>query len=364
MSAAHPPKTSAPAVLEVSGLTKHFPLGGGFLQRSKGAVQAVSDVSFSVSGGETLAIVGESGCGKSTTGRALLRLLEPTSGTIKLDGEDISTIPPYRLQALRRNMQMVFQDPFGSLNPRMTVRETLLEPLLLHGIASGTRATETVNKLLVRVGLAPHHADRYPHEFSGGQRQRICIARAISTRPRLIVCDEPVSALDVSVQAQIVNLMQDLQRDFGMAYVFISHDLSVVRHIADRVAVMYLGRIVEEAPAETLFADPRHPYTRALIQAAPRPVPGLRAATEPPKGEAPSALNPGPGCSFCTRCPLASDLCRNTRPEIGAVDGGPTRIACHHADQRADMAFAPAPPPSAALAARLAVMANARGATP
>lgn len=347
-------------VLEVSGLTKHFPLGGGFLQRSKVVVQAVSDVSFSVSKGETLAIVGESGCGKSTTGRVLLRLLEPTSGSVKLDGEDISKLPPNQLQALRRNMQMVFQDPFGSLNPRMTVRETLLEPLLLHDIATGKRAHETVNNLLVRVGLAPHHADRYPHEFSGGQRQRICIARAISTRPRLIVCDEPVSALDVSVQAQIVNLMQDLQRDFGMAYVFISHDLSVVRHIADRVAVMYLGRIVEEAPADALFANPRHPYTRALIQAAPRPVPGLRVASEPPSGEAPSALNLGPGCAFATRCPLASDLCRNTRPEIRAVDGGPTRIACHHSDQRAPMAFPPAPSPTPALAARLAVMTNAR----
>lgn len=362
MTATHVDAVPKP-VLEVTGLTKHFPLGGGLFKSSKAVVQAVSDVTFSVASGETLAIVGESGCGKSTTGRALLRLLEPTSGTIKLDGEDISMLPSNRLQALRRNMQMVFQDPFGSLNPRMTVRETLMEPLLLHNIATGARAHETVDKLLVRVGLAPHHADRYPHEFSGGQRQRICIARAISTRPRLIVCDEPVSALDVSVQAQIVNLMQDLQRDFGMAYVFISHDLSVVRHIADRVAVMYLGRIVEEAPAETLFADPRHPYTRALIQAAPRPVPGLRAASEPPSGEAPSALNPGPGCTFATRCPLATDLCRNTRPEIAAVDGGPTRIACHHSDQRAPMVFPPAPPPTPALAARLEVMANARNAT-
>jgi oligopeptide/dipeptide ABC transporter ATP-binding protein len=359
MTATHVDAVPKP-VLEVTGLTKHFPLGGGLFKSSKAVVQAVSDVSFSVASGETLAIVGESGCGKSTTGRALLRLLEPTSGTIKLDGEDISMLPSNRLQALRRNMQMVFQDPFGSLNPRMTVRETLIEPLLLHNIATGARAHETVDKLLLRVGLAPHHADRYPHEFSGGQRQRICIARAISTRPRLIVCDEPVSALDVSVQAQIVNLMQDLQRDFGMAYVFISHDLSVVRHIADRVAVMYLGRIVEEAPAETLFADPRHPYTRALIQAAPRPVPGLRAASEPPSGEAPSALNPGPGCAFATRCPLATKLCRDNRPEIGAVDGGPTRIACHHADQRAPMVFPPAPPPTPALAARLEVMALAR----
>ena len=348
-----------PNVLEVSGLTKHFPIGGGLFGRKKGVVQAVSDVSFSVAGGETLAVVGESGCGKSTTGRAVLRLQDPSAGSVKLDGEEITTLPANRLQALRRNMQMVFQDPFGSLNPRMTVRETLMEPLLLHDVAHGDRAREVTSRLLETVGLAAHHADRYPHEFSGGQRQRICIARAIATRPRLIVCDEPVSALDVSVQAQIVNLLQDLQREYGMAYVFISHDLSVVRHIADRVAVMYLGRIVEEAPADQLFADPRHPYTRALIEAAPRPVPGLRAATEPPEGEAPSALDPGPGCAFAPRCPLATDLCRTTRPEARPM-GAAARVACHHADQRAEMVFPPAPPQSQALAARLAVMANAR----
>ncbi|MAC80210.1 MAG: hypothetical protein CML66_19330 [Rhodobacteraceae bacterium] len=350
-----------PNVLDVAGLTKHFPVGGGLFGRKKGVVQAVSDVSFSVAAGETLAIVGESGCGKSTTGRAVLRLLEPSAGSVKLDGEEVTDLPPHRLQALRRNMQMVFQDPFGSLNPRMTVRETLMEPLNLHGVAHGKKAHEVTARLLETVGLAAHHADRYPHEFSGGQRQRICIARAITTRPRLIVCDEPVSALDVSVQAQIVNLLQDLQREYGMAYVFISHDLSVVRHIADRVAVMYLGRIVEEAPSAQLFADPRHPYTRALIEAAPRPVPGLRTAVEPPEGEAPSALNPGPGCTFAPRCPLATDLCRTDRPEALPV-GPQARVACHHADKRADMVFPPAPPQSPALAARLAVMANARAA--
>ena len=350
-----------PNVLDVSGLTKHFTLGGGLFGRKKGVVQAVSDVSFSVAGGETLAIVGESGCGKSTTGRALLRLLEPTSGSVKLDGEEVTGLSPGRLQALRRNMQMVFQDPFGSLNPRMTVRETLMEPLLLHNVATGKRAHEATARLLETVGLAAHHADRYPHEFSGGQRQRICIARAIATRPRLIVCDEPVSALDVSVQAQVVNLLQDLQREFGMAYVFISHDLSVVRHIADRVAVMYLGRVVEEAPAAQLFADPRHPYTRALIEAAPRPVPGLRIAAEPPKGEAPSALNPGPGCAFAPRCPLATDLCRTTRPALEPA-GAAGRGACHHSETAAGLSVAEAPPQSPQLAARLAVMARARAA--
>ena len=346
-------------ILEVSGLTKHFPVGGGLFSRTKGVVQAVSDVSFTVADGETLAIVGESGCGKSTTGRAVLRLLEPSSGSVKLDGEEVTTLPANRLQALRRNMQMVFQDPFGSLNPRMTVRETLMEPLRLHQVATGDRAEKAVGQLLETVGLAAHHADRYPHEFSGGQRQRICIARAVATRPRLIVCDEPVSALDVSIQAQIVNLLQDLQREFGMAYVFISHDLSVVRHIADRVAVMYLGRIVEEAPAAQLFADPRHPYTRALIEAAPRPVPGLRVGVEPPDGEAPSALNPGDGCAFAPRCPLATDLCRTMRPEPQVI-GPMTKVACHHADKRTDMAVPPAPPPTPHLAARLAVMAKAR----
>ena len=349
-----------PNVLEVSGLTKHFPLGAGMFRKAAHVVQAVSDVSFSVAAGETLAIVGESGCGKSTTGRAIMRLIEPTAGSVKLDGEEVTELSPGRLQATRRNMQMVFQDPFGSLNPRMTVRETLMEPILLHGVASGDRAQKWVSDLLKTVGLSEHHADRYPHEFSGGQRQRICIARALATRPRLIVCDEPVSALDVSVQAQIVNLLQDLQRQLGMAYVFISHDLSVVRHISDRVAVMYLGRIVEQAPVEDLFADPRHPYTRALISAAPRPVPGLRTAAEAPEGDAPSALNPPSGCAFHPRCPLATDLCKQTRPELRSVGAGQTTVACHHADAPAPVVLETAPAPSATLTARLKVLAEAR----
>ncbi|MDK3016751.1 ABC transporter ATP-binding protein [Pseudodonghicola flavimaris] len=351
-----------PLVLEVESLTKHFPLGGGMFRKVKNVVQAVSDVSFTVAAGETLAIVGESGCGKSTTGRAIMRLLEPTAGSVKLDGEEITEMSPGKLQAARRNMQMVFQDPFGSLNPRMTVRETLMEPILLHGVASGERAQKWVTDLLKTVGLSEHHADRYPHEFSGGQRQRICIARALSTRPRLIVCDEPVSALDVSVQAQIVNLLQDLQQKLGLAYVFISHDLSVVRHIADRVAVMYLGRIVEQAPAEQLFADPRHPYTRALISAAPRPVPGLRTAVEAAEGDAPSALNPPSGCAFHPRCPLATAECSQARPELRQVGDGGALVACHHADEPAPVVLETAPPASATLSARLGVLAAARAA--
>ncbi|MEI4474017.1 ABC transporter ATP-binding protein [Frigidibacter sp. MR17.24] len=348
---------SAP-LLKVENLGKTFAIKGGFLGRARGGVQAVADVSFSLAAGETLAIVGESGCGKSTTGRALMRLIEPSAGQVWLDGEEITALAPGALQAARRNMQMIFQDPFGSLNPRMTVRETLMEPLALHGLARGEAARARIDELLTTVGLGPHHADRYPHEFSGGQRQRICIARALATRPRLIVCDEAVSALDVSVQAQIVNLLQDLQAEHGMAYVFISHDLSVVRHISDRVAVMYLGRMVEEAPVDALFARPRHPYTRLLLEAAPRPVPGLRAAAAPMKGETPSALKPPPGCAFHPRCPLATDRCRTERPAPRLV--GPTRVACHHAETEVPLAIGAAPPASAAMAARQRVLATAR----
>ena len=362
MSAAASPAPSSKApVLEVSHLTKHFPVKGGVFGRKGGSVQAVTDVTFSVAPGETLAIVGESGCGKSTTGRALLRLLEPDSGTVKLDGEDITALSPSRLQAARRQMQMVFQDPFGSLNPRMNVRETLMEPILLHGVATGAAAEKRVSDLLKTVGLNEFHAERFPHEFSGGQRQRICIARALSTRPRLIVCDEPVSALDVSVQAQIVNLLQDLQRQFGMAYVFISHDLAVVRHIARRVAVMYLGRVVEMADAAEIFATPRHPYTRALIAAAPKPVPGATLGREEIKGDAPSALRPPSGCAFHPRCPLAQDRCRTERPELRQVGGAMT--ACHFAETVATMDAPAETERPAALLRRLDVLAKARAAT-
>ena len=350
------------ALLQVEGLTKHYPVHRGLLRRQVGAVQAVTDLSLTLDAGETLAIVGESGCGKSTAGRAILRLNEPDSGRITLDGTDITALPPDALRRARRQMQMIFQDPFGSLNPRMTVREVVAEPLLLHGLATPATVGAQVDEVLGMAGLSAFHASRYPHEFSGGQRQRVGIARALATRPKLIVCDEPVSALDVSVQAQIVNLLQDLQRELGMAYLFISHDLAVVRHIATRVAVMYLGRIVEEAPAAALFADPRHPYTRSLIAAAPRPDPATPAAPPPLKGEMASALNPPPGCAFHPRCPFAVDRCRTERPLLRAVHG--STVACHLADSLPPMAeAAPSSAVTAALSRRLAVIEAARTAT-
>ncbi len=349
------------ALLDVRGLTKHFPVTRGLLRRQVGTVQAVTDVSFAVEPGETLAVVGESGCGKSTTGRAILRLIEPTAGSVHLDGEEITALSPAALRQARRKMQIIFQDPYGSLNPRMTVRETIAEPLVLHGVASGRGLDAKVNEVLTLCGLSSFHAERYPHEFSGGQRQRVGIARALATRPRLIVCDEPVSALDVSVQAQIVNLLQDLQRELGIAYVFISHDLAVVRHIAARVAVMYLGRIVEEAAAEDLFAAPRHPYTRSLIAAAPKPDPAAGRVRATVEGDAPSALAPPPGCAFHPRCPMARDRCRAERPVLRPV--GATMAACHYAEEvPAEAAHVTATTPDTALARRLAVLADARSA--
>ena len=350
--------TTAPALLEVDGLTKHFPVRRGILRRIVGQVQAVTDVSFAVGAGETLALVGESGCGKSTTGRSLLRLIEPTAGSIRIDGTDLLSLPPGQLRAMRRKMQIIFQDPYGSLNPRMTVREALAEPLLLHGVATPANLQAKIAEVLELCGLSSFHAERYPHEFSGGQRQRVGIARALATRPRLIVCDEPVSALDVSVQAQIVNLLQDLQRELGVAYVFISHDLAVVRHIATRVAVMYLGRIVEEAPAAELFAAPLHPYTRSLIAAAPRPDPTSGRVRSSVEGDAPSALDPPSGCAFHPRCPLAIDRCRRERPELRAM--GQSRVACHLAEPSTERALLRPMDPDTPLGRRLAVLAAAR----
>ena len=344
-------------VLAVEGLTKHFPVRRGVLRRVVGAVQAVTDVSFEVAHGETLAVVGESGCGKSTLGRSVLRLIEPTAGSVRLDGEDLMALSPAGLRAARRRMQIIFQDPFGSLNPRMTVGETLAEPLLLHGLATPADVGERTVELLRLCGLSEFHAARYPHEFSGGQRQRVGVARALAPRPRLVVCDEPVSALDVSVQAQIVNLLGDLQERFGLAYVFISHDLAVVRHIAHRVAVMYLGRIVEEAPAAALFARPRHPYTRSLIDAAPRPVPRAGGPRASLGGDAPSALSPPPGCAFHPRCPLASGRCRSERPRLRPLDGA--RVACHHAEEAPEARPAAAEAVSERLAARMAALRRA-----
>ena len=290
-------------LLSVRGLTKHFPIRTGLLQRVSGAVKAVDDVSFDVARGETLALVGESGCGKTTTGRALLRLIEPTRGSVHFDGTDVLALKGEALRRMRRHMQIVFQDPYGSLNPRMTVGAAIREGLVVHDLAEGADADRRVAQLLDEVGLRPEHATRYPHEFSGGQRQRIGIARALAVEPAFIVCDEPVSALDVSVQAQVVNLLRDLQRDRGLSYLFIAHDLAVVSHMADRVAVMYLGRIVELAPRRLLFATPRMPYTKALLSAVPVPVPGAIRQRILLPGDPPSPANPPSGCVFHPRCP-------------------------------------------------------------
>jgi oligopeptide/dipeptide ABC transporter ATP-binding protein len=304
-------------------LVKHFPVRSGLFGRTRGAVQAVDDISFDLYPGETLALVGESGCGKSTAGKLLLRLIEPTAGKVWFDGRDLYSLPEREVRSLRSEMQVIFQDPYGSLNPRMTVGDMLAEALHLHGLHAG-RSRERVIELLGLVGLAPEHARRYPHEFSGGQRQRIGIARALAVEPRLIVCDEPVSALDVSIQAQVINLLQDLQREFNLAYVFIAHDLAVVKHIATRVAVMYLGKIVELADKQALFANPRHPYTRALLSAIPVPDPLVVKQKIILQGDVPSPLNPPSGCRFRTRCPWARERCAAEEPKLG---GG---VACHY----------------------------------
>jgi oligopeptide transport system ATP-binding protein len=309
-------------LLRAENLVKHFPVRTGLFGRVRGAIQAVDDISFDIRPGETLALVGESGCGKSTAGKLLLRLLEPTSGTVFFQGRNIVSLSEREMRSLRREMQVIFQDPYGSLNPRMTVGDMLEEPLRLHGLHKG-RERERTRELLGLVGLAPDHAQRYPHEFSGGQRQRIGIARALAVEPRLIVCDEPVSALDVSIQAQVINLLQDLQRQFGLAYVFIAHDLAVVKHIATRVAVMYLGKIVEIADKQALFTRPRHPYTRALLSAIPVPDPLLKRERVVLEGDVPSPYNPPSGCRFRTRCPYARDLCSSKIPDL--EDG----VACH-----------------------------------
>jgi oligopeptide/dipeptide ABC transporter ATP-binding protein len=317
----------APPLVRVENLVKHFPVRAGLFGRHTGAVHAVDGVSFELARGETLALVGESGCGKSTTGRLVLRLLEPTSGTVRFDGRDLAALGGDELRGLRREMQIIFQDPYGSLNPRMTVGQMLAEPLALHGLAPG-RHQERVAELLALVGLAPAHARRYPHEFSGGQRQRIGIARALAVEPRLVVCDEPVSALDVSIQAQVINLLQDLQRRFGLAYLFIAHDLAVVKHIATRVAVMYLGKIVELVAKHELFAQPRHPYTQALLSAIPVPEPRLRRRRIILQGDVASPIDPPPGCRFRTRCPHARERCAVADPPLTVRDGH--AVACHY----------------------------------
>ncbi|MGH3567068.1 MAG: ABC transporter ATP-binding protein [Pseudonocardia sp.] len=318
------------ALLAASGLQKHFPVRRGLLQRKIGAVQAVDGLDFEVFRGETLALVGESGCGKTTTGRLLTRLLEPTDGTIIFDGRDISHLPQRSMRPLRRDLQMIFQDPFSSLNPRHTVGTIVGAPFRIQGVDPPGGIRKAVQELLELVGLSPEHYNRYPHEFSGGQRQRIGIARTLALRPKLIVADEPVSALDVSIQAQVVNLLEDLQDEFELTYVLIAHDLSVVRHVCDRVAVMYLGKIVELGDRTGVYSQPMHPYTVALLSAVPVPDPRRRAKRERIllTGDVPSPLNPPPACRFHTRCWKAQEICGTVEPAM--VEPAPGhRVACH-----------------------------------
>jgi peptide/nickel transport system ATP-binding protein/oligopeptide transport system ATP-binding protein len=318
--------TGTVPLLRVDSLVKHFPIRRGAFGRTSGVVHAVDGVTFDVAVGETLALVGESGCGKSTTGRLVLRLLEPTSGTVRFAGQDIFALSDAALREMRGHLQIIFQDPFASLNPRMTIGQTLAEPLALHGLAEGRRR-ERVAEILRLVGLPPEYARRYPHEFSGGQRQRIGIARALAVEPRLIVCDEPVSALDVSIQAQVVNLLRDLQARLGLSYIFIAHDLAVVKFVATRVAVMYLGQIVEFADKRSLFAAPRHPYTQALLRAIPVPDPAQKRRLALLQGDVPNPAAPPSGCRFRTRCPHAQQRCADEAPALAAADGH--AVACH-----------------------------------
>jgi oligopeptide/dipeptide ABC transporter ATP-binding protein len=315
-------------VLDVVDLKKHFPVKKGLLRRTVGQVYAVDGVSFSIGEGETLGLVGESGCGKSTVARTVMRLIEPTEGSILLDGHDVTRLGKAAMRPYRRQMQMIFQDPFSSLNPRMSAGDIVGEPLAVHGLAHGKQQDAQVGEIFDQVGLRRSQMNAYPHEFSGGQRQRISIARALALNPKLIVADEPVSALDVSIQAQVINLMMDLQREKRLSYLFIAHDLAVVEHISHRIAVMYLGRIVEYADKQTLFTNPKHPYTEALLSAVPVPNPKLRREKRLLQGDVPSPINPPPGCTFHTRCPYAMERCRQEVPvlkEIGPGHG----VSCH-----------------------------------
>jgi oligopeptide/dipeptide ABC transporter ATP-binding protein len=316
-------------LLEVENLKKYFPVKGGLLKRTVGHVKAVDDVSFYVKSGETMGIVGESGSGKSTLGRTIIRLTNPTDGKILFKGQDITDLPRNKLRSARRDIQMVFQDPYASLNQRMTIQQLIEEPLVVHNLGlSNTDRRDKVKELLSKVGLSEEAMSRYPHEFSGGQRQRIGIARALAINPKLIIADEPVSALDVSIQSQVINLLMDLQQEFGLSYLFIAHDLSVVKHISDRIGVMYLGRMAEIAPKKELYKNPLHPYTQALLSAVPVPDPDARRERIILKGEMPSPDNPPIGCVFHPRCPKAHDRCREVRPELTHM-GNEHFVACH-----------------------------------
>ena len=321
--------TPAEPLLSVRGLKKHFPIHGGILSRVIDRVHAVDGVSIDVAPGETVGLVGESGCGKSTTGRCIMRLIEPSEGEIWFQGRDVTKMEGEELRAMRRDMQIIFQDPFASLNPRHTVGTIVGEALVIHGLVKNrTEMEERVVQLLQTVGLHPEHMRRFPHEFSGGQRQRIGIARALAVEPKLIVCDEPVSALDVSIQAQVINLLEDLQERFGLAYLFIAHDLSVVEHISNRVAVMYLGRVVEVATAEELYENPLHPYTEALLSAVPIPDPKIKRKRIVLQGDVPNPINPPSGCHFHTRCPIAEPRCSVEVPVLKSA-GGRHQVSCH-----------------------------------
>jgi len=320
-------------LIQVRNLKMHFPITRGLIfQRKVGAIKAVDGISFDIKRGETLGLVGESGCGKSTTGRALLQLYRPTSGDVFFEGDNLTKLGGERLRRMRRRMQMIFQDPYASLNPRMTVGDIIGEPLVVHNISSGQARRERVQELLRIVGLNPYFVNRYPHEFSGGQRQRIGVARALAVQPDFIVCDEPISALDVSIQAQIINLLEELQGQFNLTYLFIAHDLSVVRHISDRIAVMYLGKIVELTDRKTLYDKPLHPYTQALLSAVPIPDPVVEEKRRRVilEGDVPSPANPPLGCHFCTRCPAVMDICKEQEPEFVDVGGGHW-VACARA---------------------------------
>jgi oligopeptide transport system ATP-binding protein len=315
-------------LLDVKHLKKHFPIKGGVFSKTIGYVYAVDDINFTLEKGETLGLVGESGCGKSTTGRTILRLIEPTDGAIYFEGQNITGLDKGAMRALRREMQIIFQDPYASLNPRMTVGSIIGEPLEIHKIARGSEKQERVASLLQKVGLRAEDMRKYPHEFSGGQRQRIGIARALALNPKLIVCDEPVSALDVSIQAQVINLLEDLQAEFGLSYLFIAHNLNVVEHISNRVAVMYLGQIVELASDEELYKNPQHPYTEALLSAVPIPDPTVKKKRIILEGDVPSPINPPRGCHFHTRCMYKEKICEEVEPEFKNIGGGHW-VACH-----------------------------------
>ncbi len=327
--------TTPEPLLIVNDLSLHYPLRGGILQTKQGSIKAVNGVSFTIYKGETLGLVGESGCGKSTLGRTLMRLETPTTGNVLMDGVDLAHLSRRELFHKRRDLQMIFQNPFGSLNPRMTVGEIVQEPLVIHKLGTRQEQERKVVELLEKVGLSDQILNRYPHEFSGGQRQRIGIARALTLNPRLIIADEPVSALDVSVQAQVLNILVDLQKELSLTYLFISHDLSVVEYISDRVAIMYLGKLVEIGPTKSIFAKPSHPYTRALIESVPKPDPRNRLQSEPLKGEPPSPAFPPPGCAFHPRCPFATEECRKEVPALEKITGSDTShvAACIHKDE-------------------------------